>query len=77
MIRGINCNWEQSIAYYLVSNSCSSIDLNLKIFSTIRRLRNISLNVKSLVTDQGSNFICFSNFNHQVSSDEPFFEVSR
>jgi len=53
MIRGINCNWKQPIAYYLISNSCTAIDLNNIIFSTIRRLKNININVKSLVTDQG------------------------
>jgi len=74
MIRGINSNWKQPIAYYLVSNSCSGTDLNLIIFSTIRRLRSIKLNVKSFITDQGSNFIKFSNSNH-VTPEEPFFEV--
>jgi len=74
MLRGIKCNWKQLIAYYLVSNSCSGPDLNFIIFSTIRRLRNINLNVKCFITDQGSNFIRFSNANN-VSPKEPFFEV--
>lgn len=75
MIRGINHNWKQPIAYYLVSNSCSGSDLSLIIFSIIRQLRNININVKCLITDQGSNFIRFSNSNH-VSPKEPFFEVN-
>ncbi|CAI6351626.1 unnamed protein product [Macrosiphum euphorbiae] len=74
MIRGINCNWKQPIAYYLISNSCTAIDLNNIIFSTIRRLKNININVKSLVTDQGSNFLSFSKING-VSPDEPYFVV--
>jgi len=74
MIKGIKYNWEQPIAYYLFSNNCSGPDLNFIIFSTIRRLRNINFNVRCLVTNQGSNFIRFSNDNH-VSSKEPFFEI--
>jgi len=74
MIRGIKYNWQQPIAYFLFSNSCSVPDLNFIIFSTIRRLRSINLNVKSFITDQGSNFIRFSNANN-VSPKEPFFEV--
>jgi len=74
MIRGIKYNWEQPIAYYLFSNNCSGLDLSCIIFSTIRQLRNININVRCLVTDQGSNFIRFSNANH-VSPKEPFFEV--
>lgn len=74
MIKGINRNWKQPIAYYLVSNSCSGIDLNLIIFSTIRRLRSIKLNGKSFITDQGSNFVKFFNSNH-VTPEKPFFEL--
>lgn len=42
MIRGINHNWKQPIAYFLVSNSCTGIDLKDKILTTICRLQNIN-----------------------------------
>lgn len=74
MIRGINYNWKQPIAYYLISNSCTGGDLNNIIVSTIRRLKNININVKAFVTDQGSNFINFSKIN-SVTPEEPYFEV--
>lgn len=74
MIRGIKYNWKQPIAYYLISNSCTGSDLNNIIFSTIRRLRNININVKAFVTDQGSNFINFTKINN-VTPEEPYFEV--
>jgi hypothetical protein len=58
MIRGINYNWKQPIAYFLVSSSCTGTDLKDIILTTIYCLQNIKLNIKAFVTDQGSNFIC-------------------
>jgi len=74
MIRGINHNWKQPLAYYLISNSCTGSDLNNIIVSTIRRLKDININVSAFVTDQGSNFVNFSKIN-SVTPEEPYFEV--
>jgi len=57
MIRGINYDWKQPIAYYLISNSCKGGDLNNIIVSIISRLKNVNINVKAFVTDQGSNYL--------------------
>lgn len=51
------------------------ININI-IVSTIRRLKNININVKAFVTDQGSNFINFSKIN-SVTPEEPYFEVDK
>lgn len=69
VIRGINCNWKQPIAYYIVSNSCFGTNLNLIIFLIIRKLKKININEKSFITDQISNLIRFFNFN-RISPDE-------
>jgi len=74
MIRDINHNWKQPLAYYLISNSCTGSDLNNIIVSTIRKLKNININVKAFVTDQGSNFVNFSKIN-SVTPEESYFEV--
>lgn len=74
MLRGINQNWKQPIAYFLVSSSCTGIDLKDIIISTICRLQNIKLNIRAFITDQGSNFANFSK-SFYVSPDKPFFEV--
>jgi len=50
MICGINVQWKQPIAYFLVSGSCTGNDLHNIIMSTITKLQNISLNVKAFIT---------------------------
>lgn len=60
MIRDININWKQPIAYFFVSGSCTGKDLQEIIIVTIQKLFNIGLNVKGFVTDMGSNFLSFS-----------------
>jgi len=61
MLRGINHNLKQLIAYFLVSSSCTGTDLKDIIFSMICRLQNIKLNIKAFVTYQGSNFTRLAN----------------
>lgn len=75
MIRGINCNWKQPIAYFFISNSCTGFDLQDIIFSSIFKLQNIKINVKAFISDMGSNFIGLSN-KLQVSPERPYFEVN-
>jgi len=45
MARGINLNWKQPIAYFLVSSSCTGYDLQDIIFETISKLFDIGLKV--------------------------------
>jgi len=59
MLRGINYNWKQPIAYFLIASSCTGIDLNDIILSTICRLQNIKLNIKDFITDQDTHFVQF------------------
>lgn len=71
MIRGINFNWKQPIAYFLVSNNCTGFELQDIIFSTILKLFIININVKAFVTDMGLNFFKFSK-SVNVSSTKSF-----
>lgn len=72
MIRGINCNWKQPIAYFLVSKHYTELELQDIVFSTISKLFNIDINVKTFVTNMGSNFYKFSKVVN-VSPTRPFF----
>jgi len=75
MICGINVQWKQPIAYFLVSDSCTGNDLHNIIMSTIVKFQNISLNVKAFITDQGFNFLIFSK-KVFVSPSRPYFYVN-
>lgn len=75
MIRGINVNWKLPIAYFLVSNSCTGLELQDIIFSTISKLFNIGINVKAFVTDMGPNFFKFAE-DVNVSPTRPFFLIN-
>lgn len=74
MLRGINSNWKQPIAYFLISSNCTGDDLKDIILLTIYRFQNIELNIKVFITDQGSKFTCLSK-DLYISPDIPFFEV--
>lgn len=74
MIRGINFNWKQPIAYYLVSSSCTAYDLQDIIFSIIQKLLSIGLNIKCFITDMGPNFVSLSK-KLNVSPFRPKFVV--
>lgn len=75
MLSGINVNWKQPIAYFLVSSSCTGYDLQDIIISTIIKIQSTSLDIKAFITDMGSNFVGFSN-NFHVSPSRPYFEVN-
>jgi len=73
MIGGINYEWKQKIAYYLLS-SCTYSNLISIVFSVIRQLRNIDFNIKVLVSDQSKELVVFSKM-MDVSSNTPYFDV--
>lgn len=75
MLRGININWKQPIAYYFISSSCSGFELQDIILKTIYQLQKIKFIIKAFVTDMGSNFIGLKN-NFNVSPERPYFEVN-
>ncbi|KAE9523295.1 hypothetical protein AGLY_016243 [Aphis glycines] len=59
MLSGINVNWKQPIAYFLVSSSCTGYDLRDIIISTIIKIQSTSLDIKAFITDMGSNFVVY------------------
>ncbi|KAG8225335.1 hypothetical protein J437_LFUL005349 [Ladona fulva] len=64
----------QPVAYFFVGSSCSAEILKRVITTAILQLRGCGLNVVSLTTDMGSNFVQMSNL-LSVTSEHPFFTV--
>lgn len=74
MLRGINSNWKQIIAYYFVSSSCPSFELMDIMYTVIRRAESIGFDINAVVSDQGSNFLMFAR-TLGVSVDRPYFKI--
>jgi hypothetical protein len=53
MLKGINVNWKQPIAYFLVFSSCTGYDLQDIIISTIIKIQSTSLDIKVFTIDKG------------------------
>ncbi|KAF2890894.1 hypothetical protein ILUMI_15279, partial [Ignelater luminosus] len=75
MARGINSNWKQPIAYFFLNSICSVDDLIKIIFSVTTKLQNIGLNVLSVVSDQGTNFMKLSK-QLNVTPEKPDFFIN-
>lgn len=57
MVRGIKNNWKQPVGYVLCHTTCSADKLKQYLHRFVVRLTDIGLNVLSVVSDMGSNFI--------------------
>lgn len=75
MLRSLNYDWKQPVAYFSINNSCSGITLQNTIFAVISRIQSTSLIVKVVTTDQGSNFVSLASKMH-VSKECPYFYVN-
>lgn len=75
MIRGLHDKWKQPIGYFFVANSCTGADLLTIIYSSIHKLHSISLVVKAMISDLGSNFKKFAESRH-ITPETPYFNIS-
>ena len=57
MVRGVLFNWKQPIAYFLVNESSGSSQLKKILAEALNNLESLGLDVVSVVSDQGSNFL--------------------
>lgn len=60
MARGLNCKWKQPLGYYFIETTCNSEDLNEIITDCIRKMTEVGLDVRALISDMGSNFVKLS-----------------
>ena len=74
MVRGLTRKWKQSIGYFLSSGPVKATSLRTIAIEAIREIRSISLNLVSLICDQGSNNqSMLAQFG--VSVNTPYFYV--
>lgn len=75
MARGINADWKQPIAYFLLNASCSVTDLKDIIFKSVEKVNGIGLNTLAIISDQGSNFYKLVKKILKISIERPYFFV--
>lgn len=74
MARGIRYKWKQPLAFYFIYNSCKVQYLQPIVFQIITKCKSIGLDVRGIVSDQGSNFLAFSK-ELGVIPERPFFYI--
>ncbi|XP_046387255.1 uncharacterized protein LOC124156641 [Ischnura elegans] len=75
MARGIYSPWKQPIAYFFVGSSCKAKALYEILMKCIEALFNIGLNVVSITSDMGSNFVQLSKI-LGITREKPFFSFN-
>ena len=74
MARGILHNWKQPIAYFLVNESCDAYRLKDIISEALLHLESMGLNVVSIISDQGLNFLSFIQ-SENVTAEQPYIQM--
>ncbi|XP_067621448.1 uncharacterized protein [Eurosta solidaginis] len=76
LVQGIGGKaWNHPLAYFFVHKTCRGSVLKQYVFEIITQLQSIGLHPCQMVTDQGPNFVGFSNI-VRVSRERRFFEVN-
>lgn len=75
MARGIAFNWKQPLAYFFLKSTTSVVDLKDILFEGVRMLNAVGLNVRAVVSDQGSNFYTLVKSVLKISPEHPYFMV--
>ncbi|KAJ8953523.1 hypothetical protein NQ318_023647 [Aromia moschata] len=73
MLRGLNENWKQHVAYYFVQGGMKASGIMKNVKDIIRQATSAGLKVIATVCDQGSNNV--SAINTLFGTDEYVFEV--
>lgn len=74
-LRGLYGDWKQPAGYFYVGNSIPPAKLKEVILENIAKLLDVGLKVRTLTSDQGSDFYSSSNL-LGVSQENPFFFVN-
>ena len=73
MVRGLTVKWKQPIGYFLSSGPVSGKTLVSLLLDAIERVRTIGLEVKVVLSDQGSNNRSAVETELKVTTDRPYF----
>lgn len=73
MARGLIDNWKQPLAFFVVNNSAGKTNVNIFLDKVLEASFGAGLNVRAVVSDQGSGFqsVCHSK---QVTVENPHFK---
>ncbi|KAJ8720699.1 hypothetical protein PYW08_006164 [Mythimna loreyi] len=72
-LRGIVVNWKQPIAYSFLGSPKHYEELEQWLDEVILNLSNIGIEVKAIVSDQGSNFNNYAKQVKKVTAEMPYF----
>lgn len=75
MARGLHKKWKQPIAYVFVETSCPAGYLKEMILNCIKKLLEIQIHVRALISDMGSNFLNLTKI-LDITEEKPFFIVN-
>lgn len=73
MIRSLHDSWKQPIGYFFVVTIYIRADLLSIILSCIHKLHNISLNIRDMISDLGSNFKNYVDIEHITPETSWFY----
>lgn len=74
MVKGIQQNWKQPLAYFFVNSACPAAKLKVIILDAIRMLKGIDLKVCAVISDMGSNNVAMSALLN-ITPENPYFFV--
>lgn len=75
MLQGINYDWSQPIAYALLDSTENYFEMDAWINKVIRKLSREGIEVKAMITQQGSNFDTIFKKLKNITVDQPYFFV--
>ncbi len=75
MVRGLARDWKQAVGFVFSQSACSADALLKLVLNCFDELRAVGLNVKVIVSDQGSNFYSMTS-SLRITVEKPYFEHS-
>lgn len=75
IVQGLQRKWKQPLGYFFVRSTFSAVEVENIIIDCIKKLQNIGLNVRAVISDQGSNFLQLSK-NLKITPLKPYFVVN-
>ncbi len=72
LVAGMKIRWKQAVSYFFVKNAMPAEKLLELLKKVLEELKSVGLTVKTVVSDQGSNFSALLSL-LQVSREKPFF----
>lgn len=75
MIRGIFGNWKQPIGFALLAECKNSEDISIWIEQLLEKLIDVGLDIRTFVSDLGSDLICEER-RSTITTEKPYFFIN-